>query len=179
METEGKWQVAGHDTVRERVQALGAEAGGTRQERNLLFDRAEDSLFDRDCTLRLRVLDGGAGVLTFKGPRVATAALKVRPEFETGLDSPEEMQEILEALGFRVTLEYAKTREIWRLPPVEIALDTFYGETFVEIEGPEADVFRVAESLGLARESMDLQSYSNKKATRDTQQWARLQQSSA
>jgi adenylate cyclase, class 2 len=169
METEGKWRVPDLRAVREKIVALGAEPGGVREERNLLFDWPLKPFVSRDCTLRLRILGDGTGYLTFKGPRDTTAALKVRPEFETRLDSPEAMQAILEAVGFRVALEYAKTREIWRLPSVEIALDTFYGETYVEIEGAEADVFRTADQLGLKPETMDLQPYSSKRAARDAE----------
>src|SRR5262249_50734678 len=119
METEGKWRVADLRAVREQAVALGAEPGGVREERNLLFDWPLKPFVNQDCTLRLRTLGDGTGYLTFKGPRDTTAALKVRPEFETRLDSPDAMQAILEAIGFRVALEYAKTREIWHLPSVE------------------------------------------------------------
>jgi predicted adenylyl cyclase CyaB len=167
METEGKWRVVDLDGVRERVRALGAEPGEIRQERNLLFRQPALPVLNRDSALRLRILGDGTGFLTFKGPRVAGTALKVRPEFETRVESPHATQEILEAMGFRVALEYAKTREIWRVPEVEIALDTFYGEFYVELEGPEAAVFRVASQIGLAPEEMDLEAYSRKKARRD------------
>src|ERR1051325_9805962 len=120
METEGKWRETDHDAGRGRARALAAEPGGTREERNLLYERPGVPLLGRDCALRLRILDDGTGYLTFKGPRETTAALKVRPEFETGVDNPHAMQTILEAMGFGVLLEYAKTREIWRLPTVEI-----------------------------------------------------------
>src|SRR5262245_13031273 len=101
METEGKWQVAELGPVRERLTQLGAEPLGTREERNLLFARPGLELLAKDCTLRLRILGDGRGYLTFKGPRDNTAALKVRPEFETGVDVPQAMLAILTAMGFR------------------------------------------------------------------------------
>jgi predicted adenylyl cyclase CyaB len=163
-EIEGKWRVDDLGTVRERVRALGGEPGGVREERNLLFTAPGVPLLGKECTLRLRILDDGRGFLTFKGPRDPTRTLKTRPESETGVDAPEATRTILEALGFRAGLEYAKTREIWRLPDVEVALDTFYGESYVEVEGPEEEVVRVAIALGLRLDRMDHEAYANKKA---------------
>jgi adenylate cyclase, class 2 len=169
METEGKWRVDDLRTIRERVGALGAEAGGVREERNLLFACTGLPLLGEDCTLRLRILDDGRGFLTYKGPRDPATMLKTRPEFETGLDNPDATRAILDALGFRVALEYAKTREIWRLSTVEVALDTFYGDSYVEVEGPEAEVVRVAIQLGLRLDRLDPEPYARKKAAMDRQ----------
>jgi predicted adenylyl cyclase CyaB len=169
METEGKWRVDDLQTVREHVRSLGAEEGGVREERNLLFAAPGLPLLGKECTLRLRILDDGRGFLTFKGPRDPAMTLKTRPEYETGVDDPDATRAILEALGFRVVLEYAKTREIWRLPTVEVALDTFYGDSYVEVEGPEADVVRVAIQLGLRLDRLDHEPYARKKAAMDGQ----------
>ena len=49
-------------------------------------------------------------------------------------------------------LEYRKTRETWQLDGALVALDTLDFGRFVEIEGAEADVRRVAGQLGLEME---------------------------
>lgn len=167
METEGKWRVDDLQPIRELAKSLGAEAGGVREERNLLFTCPGLPLLGAECTLRLRLLADGRGFLTFKGPRDPAMTLKSRPECETGVDNPEATLAILEALGFRVALEYAKTRETWHLPDVEVALDLFYGESYVEVEGAEAEVVRVAIQLGLRLDRLDHEPYARKKAAMD------------
>ena len=73
------------------------EVHGPALEANRLWDRA-GSLLDQDCALRLRQY-GDQATLTWKGPKVPDAQLKIRPELETGVADPAAMEGILRALG--------------------------------------------------------------------------------
>lgn len=66
---------------------------------------------DRDQTLRLR-LEKSGWVLNYKGAATQeeTGQVKIRPELETGVTVPENLQAILEAIGFEKVRTITKTR---------------------------------------------------------------------
>lgn len=141
VETEIKLRVTADEQqhLRRTLDASEAEVKAPRQEeKNRLFDFSDGRLRRSGSTLRLRVY-GGRACLTFKGPVQQDPKFKQRPEFETGVQDPAELEEILKALGLEPAARYDKFREIrtWRLTSgtVEVCLDeTPLGE-FVEIEG--------------------------------------------
>ncbi|MDQ1343847.1 MAG: adenylate cyclase, class 2 [Patescibacteria group bacterium] len=66
---------------------------------------------DRDQALRLRLEESG-WVLNYKGGAAPeeTEQVKIRPELETGVTVPENMEAILEAIGFEKVRTVTKTR---------------------------------------------------------------------
>jgi predicted adenylyl cyclase CyaB len=146
VETESKLEVPDHTPIRERLQALGAECLGAVDETNVYFDRA-DELLRRDHSLRLRC--DGRNRLTWKGPTNVRGGVTHRPEVEVEVSSIDDTAKILQRLGFAVADRLPKRRETWRLPGVEIALDTLAFGNFVEIEGDPTRVPAIAEQLGL------------------------------
>jgi adenylate cyclase, class 2 len=152
-EVESKYRLDGpaaHEALRARLLTLGARRGAVEQERNLLFDHPDRSLRVADQVLRLRVLDGGpVGRLTFKGPADYAAAVKSRTELEVAVDDCGIARALLEALGYRSTVEYPKERETWYLEGAEVALDLLPFGAYCEIEGPRAVIPRLAAALGL------------------------------
>lgn len=155
-ETELKLRVDDHAPVRERLSQLGARHLGTVLEHNRLFDHPDASLRRRDCGLRLRTVhpvaqpqaDSGhphqsthadaAGCLTFKGPRKAgTDGFKIRPEWETEVENPAALEQILHQLNLDTALTYTKTRDSWQLGVLRVELDTVPSlGCFVELEAP-------------------------------------------
>lgn len=91
--------------------------------------------------------DGGAGVLTFKGP-VVPGPLKVREEIETPAASAEQLLEILARLGFAPVFRYEKYREEFAVPGALVAIDETPIGTFVEIEGEAGAIHEWARRLG-------------------------------
>ena len=117
------------------------------QPKQLLFDTPGESLRRDGRVLRLRKI-GQQALLTFKGPATYREGVKSRDEAELEVDGAT-MLSILDGLGYRPLLEYRKTRETWQLDGALVALDTLDFGRFVEIEGAEAEVRRVAGQLGL------------------------------
>jgi adenylate cyclase class 2 len=171
-EIELKYRVETHEPVRQRLRSLGALRGESWLECNRLFDTPGGRLRAADCGLRLRTARGigrdasiaPAAVLTFKGPRQSIGAdcgPKRRSEFETAIDDPDTLAELLTQLGLREAVVYEKRRECWHLGSVEIVLDELprLGR-FVEIEGQTTDgVVQVREQLALPREGQWTETY--------------------
>jgi adenylate cyclase, class 2 len=148
VETEIKLRMDDAERARDAVRALGARLVRERHfEDNLLVDDAAGSLAAAGKALRLRRV-AGAAVLTFKGPRQGSAAMKSRPEIEASVPEPDAFEAILGGLGYRKVFRYQKYRETYAWKDVEIVVDETPVGTFLEIEGEENAIHAAAHALG-------------------------------
>ena len=155
-ERELKFGPVDHDALRERFTALEAESQGpTNLEDNWVFD-AQGKLKDSGQVLRLRK-DRNGSHLTFKGPASFEDRVKVRTEYETGIEDIESMRRILEALGYTLRQRYQKYREVWILGSVVISLDHTPIGDFVEFEGEGCET--VAARSGLDPANAERRNY--------------------
>jgi len=153
-ETEAKWRAGddGHAQLRDQLRHIGATHVSSRDETNTLLDTADESLRRGGRVLRLRTFPGGEARLTFKGPATYRDGVKSRQESEVPVGDGTAMLRILAGLGYQPSLEYRKSRETWQLDDALVMLDTLDFGRFVEIEGDDAQVRRIAGHLGLAME---------------------------
>lgn len=161
VESEIKLRMPGPGPAREAVARLGATLVRSRHfEDNVLFDDARSALVSSGRTLRLRRTDE-ATVLTFKGPRDDREGVKSRQEIEVkaGPGEADALQAVLAAVGFRPLFRYQKYREAYRLGEVEIVVDETPIGTFLEIEGPPAQIHAAARALGLGPRDYITESY--------------------
>jgi adenylate cyclase class 2 len=152
LETELKLRVPDLAPLTQALAALGfAEALPAQVERSVLWDR-DGALRAAGSALRTRSF-GGEHRLTWKGPKVPDAHLKIRPERETAVQDPEALEAILLALGYAPTLVMEKTRALWTRKDLEACLDETPFGCFLELEGaPEAiEAARLALGLSLAQ----------------------------
>ena len=154
LEREVKIRFASADEARAAVVRIGAAPLRARRlQDDRLLDTPGGRLRDGRCTLRVRVerwleQEGPAGAtVTFKGPP-RPDAMKVREEIETGVDDGGLLLAVLERAGFRVWFRYQKRREEFTCDGAVVAIDETPCGVFVEIEGAEEGVARVARALG-------------------------------
>ena len=160
-ETEIKLRVASVAAIRRRLRGLGFERITPRLfERNLLFDRLDQSLRKLGRVLRLRS-KGREWWLTWKAPVVPAGRHKVREELEVEILPGERMQEMLGRLGFFPVFEYQKYRTEYRQSGRKgLALldETPIGD-FLELEGAPKWIDEVAAQLGFGPQDYVLESY--------------------
>jgi len=136
---------ANHDTVRERLDTLGAERLGAVTQVDTYYDAPHRDFAETDEALRIRreESDGESATrVTYKGPLVE-AASKTRQEVETGVADADRFDDILDALGFSPAAVVEKERERYAFDGYTVTLDTVAGlGEFVEIEreAPESAV---------------------------------------
>jgi len=128
---------ADHETVRSRLETLGAERTRHVVQTDTYYDAPHRDFAETDEALRVRRERGGDGVtvrLTYKGPLVE-AASKTRREFETAVTDPDAIEGILEGVGFSPAFTVEKDRTFYRYDDYTVTLDdvTDLGE-FVEVE---------------------------------------------
>lgn len=154
LETEVKIRVSKEDfeSIRARLQKLQARLLSPRlKEENLLFDFPDNRLRESGCALRLRTC-GKHALLTFKGKLQEDPTFKKREELETNVADPRAARQILESLGMTLKFEYSKFRESYELfrddQRIEVCLDETAAGTFVEIEGADQSIRKLAEQFG-------------------------------
>ena len=137
---------ADHESLRERLDDVGANRVEHRRQVDTYYDAPHRSFADTDEALRIRreePADGDAVTkLTYKGPLVE-AASKTREEHETVVDDDEALQGVLAGLGFDPAAVVEKDRTYFSFDGYTVVLDAVDGlGEFVEIERevPEAEV---------------------------------------
>lgn len=132
-EVEAKARVPSADEARKRLRALGAERLGREEQRDTYFAHPQRDFASTDEALRLREAWGEAE-LTYKGPKLGDRA-KLREELTVRVAPVEELELVLQRLGFREVTVVRKWRETWKLRGAEVAVDEVEGlGSFVEVE---------------------------------------------
>lgn len=161
LEIEAKFRVKDRARLQERLTALGARPGPGEDEKNVLYDDAAGRLKSEGCALRVRTVNG-RGLLTFKGPANVATGVRSRVEWESGVESPEAVAGLLEALGYRPAFRYEKRRTPWTFADParpHVVLDETPMGLFAEIEGTDAAVRAMAAELGVAESEFIATSY--------------------
>ncbi len=158
-ELEVKFYVRDLRGVEARLQALGAHLTQPRtHERNLRFDTPSGDLASAFRVLRLR--QDTASRMTYKGPATFQDGVRVRQEIEFVVEDFHAACDLLQALGYQVSMIYEKYRTTYELQGAHVTLDELpYGD-FVEIEGPDTEsIHTVNNKLGLNWEARLPDSY--------------------
>lgn len=149
LEVEIKFFLTDMHTYEKRVRSIGASLVRPRtHELNYRFDTPDMSLTREHRVLRLR--QDAATILTYKGPAQTSDAVSIRPEIELEVSDFQSAKDLLEALGFRLSVQYEKWRTIYQMGELEIALDEMPYGNFTEIEGGDpAALKKMASMLAL------------------------------
>jgi adenylate cyclase class 2 len=126
-------------------------------EMNSLYDLPGQKLRRRGDLLRLRKY-GDIWVLTHKS-KVKAGRHKVRAELETRVEKGQEMDAILQALGFAPSFRYEKYRAEWSDGIGHAVIDKTPIGMLGELEGPPRWIDRTARALGIQSGDYITQTY--------------------
>jgi adenylate cyclase class 2 len=158
LEIELKLRIPATGPFRPLLEALGFhEITSLQPEISVLWDR-NGELRATGSALRTRDFAGRTR-LTWKGPKVPDAMLKIRPEQETGIEDSAALEAILRALGFEPVLRMEKTRAVWERAELEACLDETPFGCYLELEGDPQAIRAAMEGLGLAPDRAEPRSY--------------------
>lgn len=149
LEVEVKFYLTDMKAFEKRVRSIGAVLARPRtREVNYRFDTPEMHLTREHRVLRLR--QDNSVLLTYKGPTQVIDGVSVRPEIELEVNDFAAASDLLEALGFCMSLKYEKWRTIYHYGDLEITLDEMPFGNFTEIEGEDAaEIQKAASHLAL------------------------------
>ncbi|HOV66744.1 MAG TPA: class IV adenylate cyclase [Methanoregulaceae archaeon] len=157
IEFELKARVDTLSPIRDALVARQARLDGSRREHDRYYNHPCRDFGVTDEALRVRRA-GTETVITYKGAKMTGTRLKAREELNLVIEDGTTFEEILQRLGFRLTAEVIKHRELWSLGEASIALDEVEGlGTFAEVEmlgerddtGTEDRIHTLARSLGI------------------------------
>ncbi len=160
LEVECKIYVSSQEHMQRRLAEAGAHVTRPRvHEHNIRYESPARDFSTNDIVLRLR--QDQEIRLTYKAPASAqTGGAVSRLVLETTVGNLDEMDAILQHLGFMPYMIYEKYRTTYHLPDIpdtEIVLDEMPFGTFIEVEGTNIDT--VLARLGLAGAHRILKSY--------------------
>jgi adenylate cyclase class 2 len=136
---------------------LGATFTGERFEENYLH---RGGLLDESgAILRLRKTNGHT-FLTYKEKlHNDEDDVKHKIEFETTVDDVDAMENIIEKLGYTLSVVYEKHRKSWHLDDVEVVLDELPFGYFMEIEGTVEAIARAEKRLKIKDLETEMRGY--------------------
>ncbi|MCA1555453.1 MAG: class IV adenylate cyclase [Acidobacteria bacterium] len=158
-EVEKKYRIGSDEAarLRGRLVTVGAERSGEEFEENTLY--TGPGLEGRNRVLRLRRVNGGRAVFTFKESLADSSGIKHRREDETTVENPDALAAILDALGYTPAIVYEKRRETWLVAGVEVVVDELPFGMFIEIEGGEESILEAECLLELTATETEHKSY--------------------
>jgi adenylate cyclase class 2 len=165
-EIEIKLKVGDSRILKQRLKQCGFVVVERRHfESNIVFDFRDSRLRKSRSLLRLRT-ENSRHLLTFKGPPQVSDSYKIRTEIETEVEDNGVTQQILEALGLQLNFRYEKYRTAYveksrrksASQPQLVFDETPIGH-YIELEGPEKWIDRVARQLGYEKRDYIIGSY--------------------
>ncbi len=121
-EFEVKIPVKELENLRNKLVSMGARKLGIFKQVDLYFQHPCRDFKLTDEVLRVR-MQNGRTLLTYKGPRMKGKS-KSRLEIQVEVSDQNKIISILKSLGFKLSYELRKVRELWEIGEVKIGLDT-------------------------------------------------------
>lgn len=116
-------------------------------QKTVMFDNDQKLMQKTNGRIRLRQ-SGDIVTISYKLP-LSSSEAKKEIEWETKIDGWKIGESIIKAMGFKETTSYEKYRTSFSYKDVQIEVDEYPFANFVEIEGEEEKIGKVANELGL------------------------------
>lgn len=143
--------------IEKRLAKLGAVFAGEAFEENYLHrGRVLDA---RNAVLRLRKTNNKT-LLTYKEAVGTNGHVKEKLEFETEVSDVGQMESIIAALGYRLSVVYEKHRTTYHFDDVEVVLDELPFGLYMEIEGTHKAIAAAEKRLGTKKLKPEIRGYS-------------------
>lgn len=137
------------DKILSKLTELGYTISKRNYEKTVMYDNKAELMQVTDGRIRLRQ-SGDKYSLSYKKPLPAEPGKPKREiEYETSVGNFETIAKILETMEFSPSSSYEKYRTKAEKDGVQVTIDEYSYQTFIEIEGSEEKIARVAELLNL------------------------------
>jgi predicted adenylyl cyclase CyaB len=155
LEVELKAVVTDLAATRKRLEKAGARLTYEGRLVDRRYDIESRDLADRDEVLRVRRYESGGSAKTYldwKGRTETQGPYKIREEISTLVDDFAATEQILDKVGFMVTMEIDREIAQYQLDGATIRFETYPRmDVLVEVEGTPDAIEQAIEALGMAR----------------------------
>ena len=156
LEVELKSVVDDVDRCRAAVERAGATLVFAGRLEDRRWDTPDRAMFAKDHVLRVRVYRGGGHTraeLDWKGPTRRDGTYKLREELGTSVTDPEALGQILDQLGYEVSIAIDRVIVQYDLAGTMIRFEHYPRmDDLVEVEGTPGQIENAIAVLGLARD---------------------------
>ena len=159
IETEKKFRLEPkqYTKIASRLKKLGADFRDEVFEENYLH---RGGVLDaRGAVLRLRKTNGKTTLTYKEAIPGSNSHVKQKIEFETEVANVDETEQIIGALGYRLSIVYEKRRKTFHLDDVEIVLDELPFGLYMEIEGTHKAIARAERRIGVKSLKPEIRGY--------------------
>ena len=159
IETEKKFRLEPkqYTKIASRLKKLGADFRDEVFEENYLH---RGGVLDaRGAVLRLRKTNGKTTLTYKEAIPGSNSHVKQKIEFETEVANVDETEQIIGALGYRLSIIYEKRRKTFHLDDVEIVLDELPFGLYMEIEGTHKAIARAERRIGIKSLKPEIRGY--------------------
>jgi predicted adenylyl cyclase CyaB len=155
LEVELKAVITDLAETRKRAEKAGARLTYEGRLVDRRYDIESRELADRDEVLRVRRYESGGSAKTYldwKGRTETQGPYKIREEISTLVDDFAATEQILDKVGFVVTMEIDRYIAQYELGDATIRFETYPRmDVLVEVEGTPDAIEQAIEALGMAR----------------------------
>lgn len=155
LEVELKAVVADLAATRKQLEKAGARLSYEGKLVDRRYDTESRDLADRDEVLRVRRYESGGSAKTYldwKGRTEIQGPYKIREEISTLVDDFAATEQILDKVGFMVTIEIDREIAQYELDGATIRFETYPRmDVLVEVEGTPDAIEQAIDALGMAR----------------------------
>jgi predicted adenylyl cyclase CyaB len=155
LEVELKAVITDLAETRKRAEKAGARLTYEGRLVDRRYDIESRELADRDEVLRVRRYESGGSAKTYldwKGRTETQGPYKIREEISTLVDDFAATEQILDKVGFVVTMEIDRDIAQYELGGATIRFETYPRmDVLVEVEGTPDAIEQAIEALGMAR----------------------------
>jgi len=159
IEIEVKFYIKKYENIIKKVETYAGKTKSSGFETNTLFDYPDRRLSNNQEILRLRKYNGETILTHKKKINDKKKDFKKMKETETRIESYDEFLRILYKLGLKKIQIYEKYRDIYTIDNLEICIDRLPFGNFMELEGSEELIKKMALSLKLDWSKRILPSY--------------------
>jgi len=155
LEVELKAVVVDPDATRKQLEKAGAKLTYEGRLLDRRYDIESRELADRDVVLRVRRYESSESTRTYldwKGPTATQNGYKVREEISTPVDDFVATEQILDRVGFVVTMEIDREIAQYELGGATIRFERYPRmDVLVEVEGTPDAIEEAIAALGMSR----------------------------
>ena len=155
LEVEIKAVVVDPDATRKQLEKAGAKLTYEGRLLDRRYDIESRELADRDVVLRVRRYESSESTRTYldwKGPTATQNGYKVREEISTPVDDFVATEQILDRVGFVVTMEIDREIAQYELGGATIRFERYPRmDVLVEVEGTPDAIEEAIAALGMSR----------------------------
>ncbi len=157
-EIELKAVVGEWDKCCRRIEKAGGQLTFDGRMEDRRYDTRRHALAMRDHVLRIRVYHSSNGLVTssidWKGATEYEEGFKIREEISVAASSPQDIQALIEQLGYIVTTAIDRHIVQYQLGAATVRFERYPRmDDLVEVEGSPVSIERAIKVLGMPRES--------------------------